>query len=180
MKPRFTLSPEAESDLDEIRDWVIAEGRSRAALYVIRSLLKAIRLLALRPELGHTRSDLTDLPVKFWPVFSYLVVYDPRGVRLRSSGCCVEQGTFNKCFPLAVNFVSRSAGGRLLPPVLFGHEITAAALPVFLAGGCDSDRIRSISRAVFSRSARRCHSISSPLHSKLARVFAIRECKMSL
>jgi antitoxin ParD1/3/4/toxin ParE1/3/4 len=23
------------------------------------------------------RSDLTPLPVKFWPVFSYLIVYDP-------------------------------------------------------------------------------------------------------
>jgi plasmid stabilization system protein ParE len=29
------------------------------------------------PEAGHFREDLTDKPVKFWPVFSYLIVYDP-------------------------------------------------------------------------------------------------------
>jgi antitoxin ParD1/3/4/toxin ParE1/3/4 len=26
---------------------------------------------------GHVREDLTDEPVKFWPVNSYLIVYDP-------------------------------------------------------------------------------------------------------
>jgi antitoxin ParD1/3/4 len=29
------------------------------------------------PGQGHTRKDLTDLPVLFWPVGSYLIVYDP-------------------------------------------------------------------------------------------------------
>jgi antitoxin ParD1/3/4/toxin ParE1/3/4 len=28
-------------------------------------------------QAGHQRQDLTPLPVKFWLVFSYLVVYDP-------------------------------------------------------------------------------------------------------
>jgi antitoxin ParD1/3/4/toxin ParE1/3/4 len=44
---------------------------------VIRSILKAVRLLAQRPESGHLRMDLTDTPLRFWPVFSYLIVYDP-------------------------------------------------------------------------------------------------------
>ena len=44
---------------------------------MIRSLLKAIRLVAQRPGAGHTRTDLSDLPLKFRPVFSYLIVYDP-------------------------------------------------------------------------------------------------------
>ena len=34
-------------------------------------------MLASHPDAGHLRSDLTPLPVKFWPVFSYLIVYDP-------------------------------------------------------------------------------------------------------
>ncbi len=37
----------------------------------------AFRLLAAQPEAGDFRRDLTPLPVKFWPVFSYLIVYDP-------------------------------------------------------------------------------------------------------
>jgi toxin ParE1/3/4 len=34
--------------------------------------------LAEFPQLGHIRDDLTDLPVKFWPVYSYLIVYNPK------------------------------------------------------------------------------------------------------
>ena len=26
---------------------------------------------------GHVREDLTSRPLKFWPVYSYLIVYDP-------------------------------------------------------------------------------------------------------
>ncbi len=29
------------------------------------------------PEMGHTREDLTRRQLKFWSVFSYLLVYDP-------------------------------------------------------------------------------------------------------
>ncbi len=29
------------------------------------------------PGAGHLREDLTDEPVKFWSVFSYLIIYDP-------------------------------------------------------------------------------------------------------
>src|SRR5258708_38405792 len=36
-----------------------------------------MRLLASHPYAGHLRRDLTPLPVKFWSVFSYLIVYDP-------------------------------------------------------------------------------------------------------
>jgi plasmid stabilization system protein ParE len=34
------------------------------------------------PEIGHTRADLTARPVKFWSVYSYLIVYDPANVPL--------------------------------------------------------------------------------------------------
>ena len=37
--------------------------------------LEAFRLLANRPELGHTREDLPQPSLRFWPVGSYLVVY---------------------------------------------------------------------------------------------------------
>lgn len=32
-------------------------------------------MLAERPRMGHTRSDLTQRDVRFWPVGSYLIVY---------------------------------------------------------------------------------------------------------
>lgn len=27
------------------------------------------------PEIGHRREDLADEPLRFWPVYSYLVIY---------------------------------------------------------------------------------------------------------
>jgi hypothetical protein len=40
-------------------------------------ILKAVRLLAKSSQLGNMRADLTDPALKFRPVFSYLIVYDP-------------------------------------------------------------------------------------------------------
>lgn len=34
-------------------------------------------MLARNPELGHIRRDLTSKLVRFWPVYSYLIIYDP-------------------------------------------------------------------------------------------------------
>jgi antitoxin ParD1/3/4/toxin ParE1/3/4 len=42
----------------------------------LREFTAAFRLLAAHPDIGHFRRDLTPLPVKFWTIFSYLVVYD--------------------------------------------------------------------------------------------------------
>lgn len=75
-KTRFIVSPEAIDDLEEI--WLhIAEDNFEAANQVEEKLRAAIRMLADRPRAGHKRPDLTDQPVRFWPVYSYLIVYDP-------------------------------------------------------------------------------------------------------
>ncbi len=70
----FVLSPEALNDVDEIwlyiaDDDVVAADRNELALY------SAMTLLAERPGIGHSRPDLTDQPVKFWPVDAYLIIY---------------------------------------------------------------------------------------------------------
>jgi antitoxin ParD1/3/4/toxin ParE1/3/4 len=75
--PRYILSPESKDDLREIRDYLVSQGGRRLARYVLQEITAAFRLLASHPEAGHFRTDLTPLPVKFWPVFSYLIVYDP-------------------------------------------------------------------------------------------------------
>jgi toxin ParE1/3/4 len=75
--PRYILSPETRSDLRDIRDYLAREGGSRVARYVLQEITAAFHLLADHPEAGHSRRDLTPLPVKFWPVFSYVIVYDP-------------------------------------------------------------------------------------------------------
>lgn len=44
---------------------------------MLQEITAVFRLRASHPEAGHLRQDLTTLPVKFWSVFSYLIVYDP-------------------------------------------------------------------------------------------------------
>jgi plasmid stabilization system protein ParE len=73
----YVLSPEAERDLDGVTDYLIKTASVRVARYVIRELRTGMRFLGENPGAGHIREDLTDDPVKFWPVFSYLIVYDP-------------------------------------------------------------------------------------------------------
>lgn len=46
-------------------------------LHVLEKIEAALHLLAARPGAGHSRTDLTSEPVKFWQVFSYFIIYDP-------------------------------------------------------------------------------------------------------
>jgi toxin ParE1/3/4 len=73
---RFRLSAPARQDVRGIRDH-IAQDSIPAARNFLATLTQAFRGLAEMPGQGHTRGDLTDLPVRFWPVGSYLIVYDP-------------------------------------------------------------------------------------------------------
>jgi antitoxin ParD1/3/4/toxin ParE1/3/4 len=44
----------------------------------MKDIRSALELLGRHPGSGHVRQDLTDRPVKFWPIYSYLIVYDPQ------------------------------------------------------------------------------------------------------
>jgi toxin ParE1/3/4 len=73
----FTLSKEAERDLDSIARYLREKAGIRVARHVLRELRSGIRFIAKNPDSGHFRQDLTADAVKFWSVFSYLIVYDP-------------------------------------------------------------------------------------------------------
>jgi plasmid stabilization system protein ParE len=75
--PGYVLSPEAQQDLLEIRAYYLSQANARVARYVIGEITSAFRFLAATPGAEHVRADLTPEPVKFWSVFSYLIVYDP-------------------------------------------------------------------------------------------------------
>lgn len=76
MKP-YILSPEAERDLAEIVHYVWGDSR-RAAMKLADEMRVAMRKLAAMPTLGHRRPDLTDEPVRFWKVRSWLIIYHER------------------------------------------------------------------------------------------------------
>ncbi len=74
---RYLLTPETEQDLNDIKAYLSREGGNRVARHVLREMRQALRFLGRHPEAGHRREDLTDAPLRFWTVFSYLIVYDP-------------------------------------------------------------------------------------------------------
>src|SRR5436853_7179672 len=71
----YVYSPEARIDLLEIWEY-IAKDDLDAADRVEREIEEAILKLVRHPKLGHLRRDLTSRPVRFWPIYSYLIIYD--------------------------------------------------------------------------------------------------------
>ncbi len=75
---RYILAPEAAFDLVEICRYLRNEANARVADRIERAILQKIVFLAGTPEAGHWRRDLTEEPVKFFAVYSYLIVYRPK------------------------------------------------------------------------------------------------------
>lgn len=76
MTQTYRLTERAEADVEAIADFIAGDSVD-AAVKVVLALEDAFVLLASRPGIGHLRQDLTDRPLKFWSVYSYLVVYEP-------------------------------------------------------------------------------------------------------
>ena len=70
----FVLSVDAESDLDEVWEYIAADNIDAADRW-IGKLFDAFETLGQTPGIGHRREDLTSYRVLFWPVGGYLVIY---------------------------------------------------------------------------------------------------------
>lgn len=73
---RFTLSPQAAEDIREASAY-IARDNLDAAQRVRLRILESCRTIARNPSVGHSRTDLTDKPVLFWPSNPYVIIYNP-------------------------------------------------------------------------------------------------------
>ena len=71
---RFVLSPQAFQDIDEIWEF-IAKDDIDAADRVRDEIFEAFGKLADMPCMGHLREDLAKEPLRFWSVYSYLIIY---------------------------------------------------------------------------------------------------------
>jgi antitoxin ParD1/3/4/toxin ParE1/3/4 len=77
VRRRYVLSPEAAYDLVSIWRYISRESSTETADRVEATIREKITFLAKVPGAGHWRRDLTDAEVKFFPVYSYLIVYRP-------------------------------------------------------------------------------------------------------
>lgn len=83
MKSRYILSPDAAEDLLHIWEYIKEKSSLEMANRVESVIRERIVFLARNPGAGHTRKDITKLPVSFFPVYSYLIVYRPETVPLQ-------------------------------------------------------------------------------------------------
>ena len=77
MKRRYTLAPEAARDLVEIWRYLRRESGQETAGRVESVIRSKFAYLAEFPRAGHWRRDLTSADVRFFAVYSYLIVYRP-------------------------------------------------------------------------------------------------------
>ena len=76
----FIVSPAAKGDLEDIWDYLAIELEDPdTADHVIEGIFASFQRISSAPGIGHFRSDLCSQSVRFWSVWSYLVVYRHEG-----------------------------------------------------------------------------------------------------
>ncbi|HKO04132.1 MAG TPA: type II toxin-antitoxin system RelE/ParE family toxin [Candidatus Acidoferrales bacterium] len=77
MSARYVLAPKATRDLAEIWSYLHEQAGVGVAGHVESAIREKIVFLTTTPGAGHARPDLTEEDVKFFSVYSYLIVYLP-------------------------------------------------------------------------------------------------------
>jgi antitoxin ParD1/3/4/toxin ParE1/3/4 len=83
VKRRYILAPEAARDLVQIWRYLKKESSEETADRVEAVIRSKFVHLSEFPHTGHWRRDLTDSPVRFFSVYSYLIVYCPETTPLQ-------------------------------------------------------------------------------------------------
>ena len=83
MSVRYVLAPQAALDLVDIWRYIKEHTSITIADRVESGIRERMAFLAGTPGAGHSRKDLTDEDVSFFPVYSYLIVYRPQTTPLQ-------------------------------------------------------------------------------------------------
>lgn len=73
----YFLTQTAEDELREILRFIAENDGEGRALHVLERFHEAFDRLAASPGIGFRRDHLTGESVRWWPVFRYLVLYEP-------------------------------------------------------------------------------------------------------
>jgi len=81
---KWVLSPLAHAELQEILEYIaVTSGSVAIADKVANDFAAALDTLAASPKIGWQRKHLTGPNIRWWPVHSYLLLYDPETRPLR-------------------------------------------------------------------------------------------------
>jgi toxin ParE1/3/4 len=83
MNRRYVLAPEAALDLVQIWRYIKKQSSVETADHVESVIRERLIFLAANPGAGHWRKNLTEEAVKFFPIYSYLIVYRPETTPLQ-------------------------------------------------------------------------------------------------
>lgn len=86
MTSRYVLALEAARDVVGIWRYIKKQSSLEMAERVEAVIRDRIVFLATNPNAGHWRKDLTSEAVRFFPVYSYLIVYRPASTPLQVVG----------------------------------------------------------------------------------------------
>jgi antitoxin ParD1/3/4/toxin ParE1/3/4 len=73
----YILSPEALGDLVDIWLYIDSQSRAEVADRVVAAIRAKIEFLCQSPGVGHRRKDLSEHDLRYFAVYSYLIVYRP-------------------------------------------------------------------------------------------------------
>lgn len=82
----YVLEEAAEHELREIFHYVSRDSGESRASHVLNAFLEAFDSLSASPGIGFLRRGLTGDELRWWPVFRWLVLYDPNTQPLRIVG----------------------------------------------------------------------------------------------
>lgn len=99
----YELTEAAEDELLEILEDISDRDGVSRALHVHSKFLKAFELLAYQPGSGTRRPKLTGERVRWWPVFKWLVIYDPETSPLMILRVLYGGRELKKLFPEATD-----------------------------------------------------------------------------
>jgi plasmid stabilization system protein ParE len=77
----YVLGSDAVLDLEDVWEYIAADSVDAADRWIAK-LFDAFETIAGMPGIGHSRTDLTAFPVRFWAVGAYLIVYRSDGQRV--------------------------------------------------------------------------------------------------
>lgn len=71
----YILSEQAREDIKAVWTYISADN-PKSADRIMDELLALLDKLSEMPKMGHSRSDLTSKPLRFFNFYSYLVIYN--------------------------------------------------------------------------------------------------------
>lgn len=77
MRRKYIVAPQAARDLVDVWRYLAKEASEDTADRVESAIRNKLAYLADFPNGGHVRRDLTTADVRFFSVYSYLIVYRP-------------------------------------------------------------------------------------------------------